>query len=315
MTLDALDAQVLRCLEIAPRARFETVGRALDVAAATVARHYRRLEQSGVARVRGVVAPERLRSSSWVLRAHCRADGSDRVAEELASRANVPWIAVCSGGAEVVCAVRQSPLDPDGPPPALRDTSRVFDLTRSLVLHRFAVPERHQWAGLTGALSDDQERAVAPDEPPIVGDLTLEPDDRALLATLGHDGRASVATLAAIVGVSERRIARRLTELLESGVVQVRLELAPLPLGFAVPAVLWLRVAPSQLDAVGRALAAHPAIMNVSALSGGPNLAARVACRDVAELYGFVTDTIGRIDGVAAVDVSPVVRRVDAPVG
>jgi DNA-binding Lrp family transcriptional regulator len=45
-------------------------------------------------------------------------------------------------------------------------------------------------------------------------------------------------------------------------------------------------------------------------VTGRANLMASVVCRDIEELYGFVTTRIGAIEGVQQVEVLPVYRRI-----
>jgi DNA-binding Lrp family transcriptional regulator len=74
--------------------------------------------------------------------------------------------------------------------------------------------------------------------------------------------------------------------------------------------MLWLTVAPAELDAVGRALAAHPDVACAAVTTGTTNLIAYVACADDDDLYERVLLPIGRIPGVGHIDLAPVARQV-----
>ncbi|WP_370067587.1 Lrp/AsnC ligand binding domain-containing protein [Streptacidiphilus sp. MAP5-3] len=65
------------------------------------------------------------------------------------------------------------------------------------------------------------------------------------------------------------------------------------------------------MDAVGRALAAHPAVHGALATTGEANLAVAVWFRDLAELYAFVTRDLGAlgVDSAETVIVGEVVKR------
>jgi DNA-binding Lrp family transcriptional regulator len=47
-----------------------------------------------------------------------------------------------------------------------------------------------------------------------------------------------------------------------------------------------------------------------AAISGPSNLMASVSCRDLDQLYRFATSSVGVIDGIQAVEISPVLRHV-----
>ena len=126
---------------------------------------------------------------------------------------------------------------------------------------------------------------------------------------MARDGRASYAALAAGAGDSEARVARRVDALLAGGALIVDLEVASALLGFPLAAWLWLTVPPAELDGVGRAIIGHPEVPFAAAISGPANLAAWVVARDTADLYRYLTERIGAIAAVHAVEVAPILRR------
>jgi DNA-binding Lrp family transcriptional regulator len=80
-------------------------------------------------------------------------------------------------------------------------------------------------------------------------------------------------------------------------------------LGFPVTAYLWLTVAPAHLDAACRVLATHPEAPFVAAVSGQANVVVSVTCRTLDELYEYTTARLGVVEGVQAVEVAPVLRK------
>ncbi len=87
-----------------------------------------------------------------------------------------------------------------------------------------------------------------------------------------------------------------------------RVDVGPLPVGYGVRGALWLRVRPADLDAVGRAMAAHPEIVYVAATTGSFTLMASIICRDTAHLYRYVTERLGALDGITGLEVAPSLR-------
>ncbi|MEU9168451.1 Lrp/AsnC ligand binding domain-containing protein [Streptomyces sp. NPDC048420] len=84
-------------------------------------------------------------------------------------------------------------------------------------------------------------------------------------------------------------------------------------LGHGISAMLWLSVAPSALDAAGRKLAEHHEVRFAGATTGQANLVATVATvasPSTGELYTYLSEKIGGIDGVQAVETALTLRHV-----
>ena len=74
--------------------------------------------------------------------------------------------------------------------------------------------------------------------------------------------------------------------------------------------MLWLTVAPSALDAAGRKLAEHHEVRFAAATTGQANLVASVAGSSTGELYTYLSEKIGGLDGVQAVETALILRQV-----
>lgn len=308
--VDELEAKLVRCLQISPRARFKTIGEVLGVSEQTVARRYRKLLAAGAVRVRGYVPFDVGQQDAWVVRLRCTTATGDAVANDLVARRDTRWVALCSGGTEVVSVLLSPQLDLDEAGEAATTV-----IGHALVLHTFTPQPGSAWAGLEHLLTPEQEQRVRAGAVQVTGPATaddFDEHDAVLIDGLTADGRATVAALAERSGLSEGRASRRLETLLGSGMIELRTELSPTAFGVESLAVLWLDVAPRDLDQVGRALAGERQVLNVLALSGTWNLGVLMACADANALYEFVVGTLGSHDAIRATDVSPVVRRIDA---
>ena len=84
--LAPVDRQLVRALQLEPRASFSRLAATLDVSEQTIARRYRRLRRDGLLRIVGVVDPRALGQTDWMVRLRCRPDGALAVAEALARR-------------------------------------------------------------------------------------------------------------------------------------------------------------------------------------------------------------------------------------
>jgi DNA-binding Lrp family transcriptional regulator len=100
------DVRILRALQIDPRASFASIAVALGLTESVVSRRYRRMRADGVMRVAGIVDPGALGQSKWLVRLRCRPGSVTAIADALAKRDDVSWVAIIAAGSEVTCAVR-----------------------------------------------------------------------------------------------------------------------------------------------------------------------------------------------------------------
>ena len=311
-SLDQLDKQIIHALIIDGRVPLRRIAAVTGVSEQTVARRYRRMHAATVVRVVGVPDTHRMGESKWVVRLQCVPDAAAAVADALARRGDTSWVQLTSGGTEICCMVQ--PLDgSSGHDLLLRQlpaSRRIVAVSAHSLLHMFRGGASH-WPGATEALTDKQAAMLAP---PPDGDGSgqhapdLGADDRALIAELARDGRASFAELAHATHWHESTVRRRVSELRAAGVLYLDVDVEEAAFGIATRAHLWMSVAPARLAAVGEALARHPEIPFVAATTGASNLIASVLCRDDDALYRYLTERIASLDGVNAVEVAPIIR-------
>jgi DNA-binding Lrp family transcriptional regulator len=326
LTIDRLDRRLVHALLLHGRASFRLLADVLGSSEQTVARRYRRLREAGVVRV--VVVPDpRHYPENLFLRIRVQPGAAVAVARAMAARQDVSWVMVSTGATEITCALRTSSAEARdalllrGLPRA----EQVTDVTTATLLHAFGDDERAEWHGLPDGLGADERRRLADGlsthrlgdarrrrgartgDP---GDAQLAPEDEVRRADLFRDGRASWAAVAAATGRSEAQVARRVEALLAAGAVFVDAEVAPRLLGFHTSAMLWVSAAPSALEQVGAELAVHAETAFVGATTGPTNLVASVLCRDNDDLYRYLTERVGRIDGVRDLEVVPSMRTV-----
>jgi DNA-binding Lrp family transcriptional regulator len=300
--------EIVHALQIDGRAPFRLIGTALGVSENTVARRYRRLRAAGVLRVVGTLNGARLGYSAWTIRLRCTPDSAAPIARAIADRPDTSYVYLLSGGTEISCSV-QTPTTADSEALLLHKlprTSRVTAISAQLLLGNHALP--NNWAG-PARLADDQ---VALLTPPPAEDTTavVGPGDRALFDLLARDGRAGYPDLAAATGWSESTVRRRLTALRQAGVLTFLIDIPPAVLGFRAEARLWLSVRPSQLGAVAAALAEHREASLVAQTTGPTNLLAAINCRDSLDLARYLTERVGALDAVNAIETAPVIRTV-----
>ncbi|AKU19157.1 hypothetical protein VV02_20620 [Luteipulveratus mongoliensis] len=305
--IDDVDRRILHCLQVAPRAPFAVVAQVMGVSEQTVARRFRRLRADGLVRVVGLVNPSRLGQAGWGVRVRCRPSATLEIARALARRDDVGWVSIAAGGAEVVCALRsRSAADRDQLMlDQLPRTAQVHSIDAFAYLHIFRGSSTDDWR-LGGQLLAQKDVETLKRTQPVVDDHVEEllPEDEVLVRELAVDGRATYAALASVTGWSEGRVTRRLSQLMSSGVIYLDIDFALREFGFTTQAFVSLTVPPAQLNDVGVALAENDHVMFVGATSGRSSLAASVAFASAEELYLFVTDGLGTLNGVGSVEIT-----------
>jgi DNA-binding Lrp family transcriptional regulator len=312
---DALDVQLVYALQLDGRAPFSLIGEVLGVSDQTIARRYHRLRSAGQLRVRGLVEPDLIGLTSWLIRVQCTPNAAAVVAEALARRPDTAWISLTSGGTEVACVVRTRAGDEDSH--LLLDTlprSRgVTGITAQCVLHTY-------FGGVlslinkSGTLTQDQVAALRPAgaqggiQPAAPGRIAAE--DTTLLAALELDGRTTHRDLAAATGWSQTTVRRRIADLQDSGMLYFDVDFHHSLLDLSARGMVWLTVSPDRLDAAGEAMARHPETAYVAATTGKANLYASVLSPSTEALYTYLTADIAQLPGLHEVETVMVMRTV-----
>ena len=311
---DSLDVQLIYALQLDGRAPFSLIGEVLGVSDQTIARRYNRLRSAGLLRVRGLIEPDLVGLTSWIIRVQCTPNAAAPVAEALARRPDTAFVSLISGGTEVTCSIRtragedSSHLLLD----ALPRSRGVNGISAQCVLHTY-------FGGVlslvnkSGRLTPDQVAALQPPalEPRGVTEGTrVTGGDGALLAALELDGRTTYSDLAASTGWSQTTVRRRITDLRDSGMLYFDVDFHPSLLDITARAMVWLTVSPAQLDAAGRAMAGHPETAYVAATTGTANLYAAVMCPSTEALYTYLTGSIAQLPGLQQVETILAMRTV-----
>ncbi|MFF7638950.1 Lrp/AsnC ligand binding domain-containing protein [Streptomyces canus] len=87
----------------------------------------------------------------------------------------------------------------------------------------------------------------------------------------------------------------------------------PALVGVTVSALLWMQVAPAQLETVATALAGHEELALVAATTGPTNLVAQALCQDAEALHAYLTRRVA-LEAVARIETAPVLRTYKAAV-
>jgi DNA-binding Lrp family transcriptional regulator len=312
---DALDVQLIYALQLDGRAPFSLIGEVLGVSDQTIARRYNRLRSAGLLRVRGLIEPDLIGLTSWLIRVQCTPNAAPVVAGALARRPDTAWISLTSGGTEIACVVRTRSGD-DGSHLLLDTLPRsrgVTGITAQCVLHTY-------FGGVlslinkSGTLTQEQVAALrlpaagAGTRPVAPGRIAAE--DTALLAALELDGRTTHRDLAAATGWSQTTVRRRIADLQASGMLYFDVDFHHSLLDLSARAMVWLTVSPDRLGAAGEAMARHPETAYVAATTGTANLYASVLSPSTEALYTYLTADIAQLPGLHEVETVLVMRTV-----
>ncbi|KUN29329.1 AsnC family transcriptional regulator [Streptomyces antibioticus] len=311
-TLDSLDLKLLQALQLDGRAPFNRIAAVLDVSDQTVARRYRRLTTTVNLRVLGMTDGTRLGRQNWLARLHCSPDVAERLADALAKRPDTLYVALMSGGTEIICGMkpRNTRERDELLLERLPRTPHVGSVTAHCLLHRFYGGPLG-WLTKIEALDAGQQEALRlPTPAPLEVPVLLDAADDELLALLARDGRTTLSALQTATGQPESAVKRRLDRLRSTGVLYFGVQYDHETMGHDVQAMLWLTVAPHATAAVGRALADHPEVQFASATTGLANLVAFGLFRSPEHVYAYLNEKIGILDGIRSVETAFILRQV-----
>ncbi|MEV7601521.1 Lrp/AsnC family transcriptional regulator [Kitasatospora sp. NPDC089797] len=323
ITLDAIDRGLVHALHLDGRVPFSRVAEALDSSEQTIARRYRRLRAEAGLRVVGLPVPERVGGSQWMVRLTTAPAATRNLAEALARRPDTSWVKLISGGTEVSAVLTTAGAGGSTPSLLLHDIPRKAGITAVsayCLLHTY-LGGPTAWPGRLRGLDERQCELIrpagggaqpcsGPGPQSQAGPRPLAGAERALVAALGQDGRASYAELASSTGLSQATVARRVAELRTGGVLFFDVDLPAAAFGASAQALLWLAVAPDRLDAVARAMAGHPELAAVFATTGRTNLMAKALCDSPAELHRYLTGRLSALGGIQSLETAPVLETV-----
>lgn len=139
--------------------------------------------------------------------------------------------------------------------------------------------------GLRGSgLADLQEEARVHEILPGIDEL-----NRRIVAMLQDDGRASFATIARALGVSEGTVRARVAQMRRANLIHFIAVMNPHALGYSAWAMLGLRVTPGvQPDKVARYFRDRPEVVYVMRVAARYDLLVEAVCRGPEELRVFL---------------------------
>jgi Lrp/AsnC family transcriptional regulator for asnA, asnC and gidA len=131
----------------------------------------------------------------------------------------------------------------------------------------------------------------------------LDEYDLGIIAQLENDGRRGLSEMADALGIHRNTVRVKLNRLIERRVIRPAVYVDPRTLGFRAPAIIGIKVVPSEIEKVARRVAALPNIHHVHVCLGRYDIVlAGSLFRDEDELLSFVTNELSKTPGVVDVE-------------
>jgi Lrp/AsnC family transcriptional regulator for asnA, asnC and gidA len=131
-----------------------------------------------------------------------------------------------------------------------------------------------------------------------LGESQLDELDREIIRLLQYDGRMPFTQIASEVDISEGTVRRRVSRLLESGIMQIVAIVEPQFLGWGAAGMIGVSIQAGQIDAVANKIAQFPEVSYLFMASGEFDLFVEAYCRDREHFITFLNQKLHHIPGV-----------------
>ena len=299
--LDPTDLACLSALQVNPRGTWRDLSAACDVPERTLSRRLQRLMEGGYVKVIGELDPVS-EGNGPVLHAWLQVENgrNQQVAEQLAGLPQTQVVLATTGAADLFAEFN------------MQTQEQLSDLVVRLLpqVQGLRQMESHVVMRSFRRASSWRIDGSVPPEPVLPSSArgALNADESRLLEALTPDGRASLSALAEVCGVSEPKVQRMISGLVERNVLNFRVELEPSLVGYGVEAILSIQTRPGLAEPIAKELARDKHTRCLFGTSGKTQLFWHVLCRDIHDLWTVSTERIGALEGVLSCDVSTVVK-------
>ncbi len=128
--------------------------------------------------------------------------------------------------------------------------------------------------------------------------------DRCLIALLQVDGRLSHAEIGRRLDIPEPTVRRRLKRLIDDDVMQVVAVPNPHKIGYGIHAIIGAKIQPGRVNDVVARLTALRNVRYVGVTAGTYDIVIEALFRSNEEFREFLTETLGKIDGLRETETS-----------
>jgi DNA-binding Lrp family transcriptional regulator len=295
--LDNLDKAIVQALQHDGRATWAAIAEQCDASGPTVARRAQALVNDGIVKIaaipgRGLNGPV----ESLLLSINCQAGRQLEVAAGLAAHSDIRYVALVTGEADILgeLIVPQANGGLAAAILNLQSNPLVARVRADVIVHEEKTP--YLWGAPTGqgrSLSREVDGSVRFD---------LDRIDRALIAMLQQDGRASFSHMAKVLGLDASSLRRRFDRLRALGCFTIVTVIEAAALGLESETFITIRAEPRRLSSISDALAEHHEVRYLAVTLGSSALICEVIAPSTEALYKFLTGTLADLPGVLGWD-------------
>ncbi len=286
--LNPLQQRIVAALQVDGRAPWRKIAEALGEPERTVARYGAELLQSD----RVVVAAVGHFEHQLILCCESTAGTARLSCEALAQRGDATFCYLMTGPSDVIAEIGYQENLSELLTLQLPATAGLRTFSAFPVLKYFKTVRG--WR--TGALTEAEEQTLLARSGPDRTEWTLPdtrgPKDDEIIGALREDGRVSIEALARHTKMSETSVARRVEWLLGTGQVSIRALVEPSLVGFAVEAMVWVRMPPRRVEALGQELSRWPEVRYAAAITGDYQLIVNLTVATHAQLYALLAHPV-----------------------
>jgi Lrp/AsnC family transcriptional regulator for asnA, asnC and gidA len=145
--------------------------------------------------------------------------------------------------------------------------------------------------------------ATARSQAPLIDDC-----DRSIIRLLQRDGRASNTEIGRALGLTETTIRKRVARLVSEGLISIVAVPTPQAVGMTTSAIIGISVQLQHLHEVSDQLVSLPEVRYVGASTGRYDLIIEAFFADHEHLLDFVSNELGAMSGVTAVETSLILK-------
>mgnify|MGYP001072834349 CR=1 FL=1 len=305
--LDALDISLVAALQHSPRASLNTLSDVLTISPSTVSRRLSRLIDDALIRVTASVSWS-IRGSGhpsvlWVQVAPAQIRDA---ASALAELPEAQSVYIVTGEANIRCLLHPR-ADGDISELVLDVIPQIPGVERISSHGILASSSRSADWTVPGILSDGQidllggrwDAAGSGEQ-----EGQLRRTELGVVDQLVANGRITAVQIADELDITRVTAARALETMLSSGLVRPRIDVEPGLLGYPVEVFAQISCAPSAVADLVAVLGQHPNVRTASMTAGAVAVAVQANVANETALYEFVTEDLGKLEGISDVRLS-----------
>ncbi|HEY0752780.1 MAG TPA: Lrp/AsnC family transcriptional regulator [Ktedonobacteraceae bacterium] len=127
---------------------------------------------------------------------------------------------------------------------------------------------------------------------------SIDEIDRKIIEALQIDGRRPFTKLAAELGISEASVRQRVSNLINTHVMQIVAVTNPVKLGYSMAGMIGIRVSGERLFEIAEQISAFDEVIYLIICAGSFDLLAEVVCQDNDRLLRFLAEKLYKVEGV-----------------